>query len=261
MWCVFLRYFASLSDRSYLTLEQARARRFVIDFVAQPPVKPVSLGITVSHRLRDFNPLSSYSLLYQVLDDLNIEELVPYIDWKPFFEVWYGRFSPRHHSVCYSPLYCNPRRQLRGKYPNRAYPRIFDDETVWRQAIGISFCLFGFERRSAPRRKSCSPKLKRSSPKSSRRSCLWPRFFLFYAFLSLLLAASGSCGTMQGVFGLFAANTVNIDDIEVYADDTRSAVKGTLHGLRQQAEKLDATDPYMCLSDFVAPKTSGTSLR
>ena len=34
---------------------------------------------------------------------------------------------------------------------------------------------------------------------------------------------------------------------------------GKLHGLRQQAEKLDNTEPYLCLSDFVAPKESGIS--
>lgn len=31
-------------------------------------------------------------------------------------------------------------------------------------------------------------------------------------------------------------------------------------GLRQQAEKMDPTDPYMCISDFVAPAESGKSL-
>lgn len=44
--------------------------------------------------------------------DLN--RLVDFIDWKPFFDVW----------------------QLRGKYPNRSYPRIFNDKT-----IGILFLM------------------------------------------------------------------------------------------------------------------------
>ena len=31
-------------------------------------------------------------------------------------------------------------------------------------------------------------------------------------------------------------------------------VSATFHGLRQQAEKEDNKEPYLCLSDFVAPK-------
>lgn len=40
--------------------------------------------------------------------DYDLQRLVPYIDWKPFFDVW----------------------QLRGKYPNRGYPRLFNDADV-----------------------------------------------------------------------------------------------------------------------------------
>ena len=43
-----------------------------------------------------------------VLWDHDLRRLVPYIDWKPFFDVW----------------------QLRGKYPNRGYPKIFQDKDV-----------------------------------------------------------------------------------------------------------------------------------
>ena len=43
-----------------------------------------------------------------VLRDLDLSELTAYIDWKPFFDVW----------------------QLRGKYPNRGYPKIFNDKDV-----------------------------------------------------------------------------------------------------------------------------------
>ena len=52
-------------------------------------VKPAKIGITV---FRDYD----------------IKSLLPYIDWKPFFEVW----------------------QLRGKYPNRGYPGLFNDSDV-----------------------------------------------------------------------------------------------------------------------------------
>jgi len=45
---------------------------------------------------------------------------------------------------------------------------------------------------------------------------------------------------------------------QLYEDETRTKVIATLHGLRQQAEKeADSTEPYLCLSDFIAPKESG----
>lgn len=40
--------------------------------------------------------------------NFGLQQLIPFIDWKPFFDVW----------------------QLRGKYPNRGYPRIFNDKDV-----------------------------------------------------------------------------------------------------------------------------------
>jgi 5-methyltetrahydrofolate--homocysteine methyltransferase len=45
-------------------------------------------------------------------DDYDIRKIVSYIDWKPFFDVW----------------------QLKGKYPNRGYPKIFNDATVGAEA-------------------------------------------------------------------------------------------------------------------------------
>jgi len=50
-----------------------------------------------------------------VISDYDLTKLIPYIDWKPFFDVW----------------------QLRGKYPNRGYPKIFNDKDV-----GKYICLF-----------------------------------------------------------------------------------------------------------------------
>jgi 5-methyltetrahydrofolate--homocysteine methyltransferase len=59
----------------------------------------------------------------------------------------------------------------------------------------------------------------------------------------------------HGVIGLFPANTVNSDDIELYADESRANTLMTWHNLRQQMEKpLDR--PNLCLADFVAPKES-----
>ena len=48
----------------------------------------------------------------RVFERYDLNRLVDFIDWKPFFDVW----------------------QLRGKYPNRSYPKIFNDKT-----IGIMF--------------------------------------------------------------------------------------------------------------------------
>ncbi|MGA7178342.1 MAG: methionine synthase [Thiobacillaceae bacterium] len=60
----------------------------------------------------------------------------------------------------------------------------------------------------------------------------------------------------HGVIGLFPANTVNSDDIDIYADESRTQPLMTWHNLRQQMEKpLDR--PNLCLADFIAPKETG----
>jgi 5-methyltetrahydrofolate--homocysteine methyltransferase len=59
----------------------------------------------------------------------------------------------------------------------------------------------------------------------------------------------------RAVVGLFPANTVNDDDIEV-RDVKKSKTIMTLHHLRQQTVKAD-DKPNRCLADFVAPKDSG----
>ncbi len=61
----------------------------------------------------------------------------------------------------------------------------------------------------------------------------------------------------NGVIGLWPANTVNHDDIEVYADESQTEVIATLHHIRQQVRKADEADPLLSLADFVAPKESG----
>ncbi|TAK87743.1 MAG: methionine synthase [Aquabacterium sp.] len=63
--------------------------------------------------------------------------------------------------------------------------------------------------------------------------------------------------TAHGVIGLFPANTVGDDDIEIYADESRSEVLMTWRGLRMQSERpvVDGVKrPNRCLSDFVAPR-------
>ena len=71
--------------------------------------------------------------------------------------------------------------------------------------------------------------------------------------------------TANGVIGLYPANTVGDDDIEIYTDDTRSEVLMTWRGLRVQTVRpvIDGpngqkiTRPNRCLADFIAPKGSG----
>ncbi len=63
--------------------------------------------------------------------------------------------------------------------------------------------------------------------------------------------------TANAVIGLYPANSVNDDDIELYTDESRSTVALTWSGMRQQTEKqvVDGVmRPSRCLSDFVAPK-------
>lgn len=60
--------------------------------------------------------------------------------------------------------------------------------------------------------------------------------------------------TPKGIFGLFPANRVD-DDIEIYTSESRDSVALLACQLRQQTEKKEF--PNYCLSDFVAPKSSG----
>jgi 5-methyltetrahydrofolate--homocysteine methyltransferase len=63
------------ADKKRLKLSDARANRVPIDFAARPPVKPSFLGT-------------------KTFGDYDLAELVPYIDWTPFFQTWElaGRF-------------------------------------------------------------------------------------------------------------------------------------------------------------------------
>merc|ERR1712070_838115 len=86
-------HYASLAQRKFKTLQQARAASLAVDWKSSMPPTPKLIG-------------------NKVYTDYPLEELIPYIDWNPFFQVW----------------------QLRGKYPNRGYPKIFQDETVGEEA-------------------------------------------------------------------------------------------------------------------------------
>jgi len=50
-------------------LAAARANGYAPDFTAHPPVRPAFTGV-------------------QVIDDVTVAELIPYIDWTPFFQAW-----------------------------------------------------------------------------------------------------------------------------------------------------------------------------
>ncbi|HEX2751397.1 MAG TPA: vitamin B12 dependent-methionine synthase activation domain-containing protein, partial [Verrucomicrobiales bacterium] len=58
----------------------------------------------------------------------------------------------------------------------------------------------------------------------------------------------------RGVFGFFPANSRG-DDIDVFADESRTEVRCTFHSLRQQIEKsgTEAARPNEALADYVAP--------
>ncbi len=63
--------------------------------------------------------------------------------------------------------------------------------------------------------------------------------------------------SLNAVFGLYPADTVDDDDIQIYRDAARSQLGMTWHGLRMQTERpvVDGvTRPNRCLADFVAPR-------
>ncbi len=154
--------------KKLVSLTHARGQAFKggwKDYVPPTPVKP---GITV-------------------FDDYPLAELVPFIDWTPFFSTW----------------------ELAGNYP-----AILDDAIVGVQA--------------------------RELFKDAR------------AMLDALIAEKWI--SARGVIGLWPAASVG-DDVEVRAGDGKPTL---LRFLRQQVDK-PAERPDFCLSDFIAPKSSGVS--
>ena len=61
----------------------------------------------------------------------------------------------------------------------------------------------------------------------------------------------------KAVIGLFPANSLG-DDVDIYADSSRSEVIAVARFLRQQMRK-SSSGPNVCLADFVAPKESGVA--
>lgn len=62
----------------------------------------------------------------------------------------------------------------------------------------------------------------------------------------------GSSVTAKGVIGIFPANSINCDDIAVFADESRDTPIETIHCLRQQRRFPDGR-PNLSLADFIAP--------
>lgn len=62
-------------DKEYISIEEARKNKFKIDWENEEITKPKVLG-------------------EQIIENQNLEELVPYIDWSPFFRSWdlFGKF-------------------------------------------------------------------------------------------------------------------------------------------------------------------------
>ena len=160
------------SSKTYKPISAARRNKFKIDWKTSEIVKPNKLGI-------------------QVIEDLDLNILVPFIDWTPFFRSW----------------------ELHGKYP-----AILTDEVVGEQATEL------FADAKAMLNKIISEKKLKA----------------------------------KGIFGLFPANSINEDDIDI----TLSEVEGrdeehfTFRTLRQQLQKREGVADY-ALADFIAPKESG----
>lgn len=176
-------HYAGLEDRVYLPIEEVRGKGLQIDWAARKD-PPVPKTPGVT-----------------VIEDQNIAELLDYIDWNPFFQTW----------------------ELRGKYPNRGYPKIFNDSDVGEEA------------------------------KKLHNDAL--------AMLNRIVEEEWL--EARGVCGILPANSVGDDievyDAATGngADARKSAKAQAIYaGLRQQAEK-ETDEPFLCLSDFIASKESG----
>ena len=62
--------------------------------------------------------------------------------------------------------------------------------------------------------------------------------------------------TARAVIGLFPANSIGHDDIEIYADQDRHGLLSVFHTLRQQTQKPPG-QANLALADFIAPKETG----
>lgn len=163
------KFLARQVEKEYLPLKEVRAQKFKIDWGNEEIFLPKKLGI-------------------QVIEDQDLNELLPFIDWSPFFRSW----------------------ELHGKFPE-----ILDDEIVGEHARELY-----------------------DDAQKMLRDIIEQKLL-----------------TGKAIFGIFPANSVNDDDIEVY--DTDGNVISTFHTLRQQLKRSEGKE-YFALADFIAPKNSGT---
>ncbi|XP_059504639.1 methionine synthase isoform X1 [Stegostoma tigrinum] len=173
-------YYNTLMERNYLTLEQARNKGFHIDWLSHP------------------RPVKPTFIGTQSFADYDLRRLMSYIDWKPFFDVW----------------------QLKGKYPNRGYPKIFRDKTVGEEAKQV--------------------------------------FQDAQDMLNALI--EGKKLTAKGIIGFWPAQSVGDDIHLFAEDTFPRTGEplAKFHGLRQQVDKDSiSTEQYCCISDFIAPRDSG----
>ena len=152
-------------EKNFLSIEEARKNKFKIDWDTFEPVKPNFIGTKTI--------------------EVELSELVDFIDWTPFFQSW----------------------ELYGKYP-----AILTDEIVGEQATHL------FE-----------------DAQKMLAQIVKEKWF-----------------TAKGILGIFPANTVNDDDVEVVASNE---VEKFLT-LRQQSQKTVGA-PNIALADFIAPKEIG----
>ena len=165
------RFLTRGKKREFLSIEQARENKWKLDWDAFEAFKPNELGV-------------------QVIEEFDLEKLVDYIDWSPFFRSW----------------------DLHGKYPD-----ILEDEVVGAQAKEL------FADAKVILKRILDEKLLKA----------------------------------KAIFGLFPANTVNDDDIEIVASGAvENEEKFIFRTLRQQSKKASGK-PNIALSDFIAPKESG----
>ena len=153
-------------EKNFLSIEEARTNKFQIDWDNFTPVKPNFIGTKTI--------------------DVELSELVDYIDWTPFFQSW----------------------ELYGKYP-----AILTDEVVGEQATNLFL-----------------------DAKKMLGNIISEKWF-----------------TAKGIIGIFPANSVNDDDIQICQAEL---VEAQFLTLRQQSQKT-AGAPNIALADFVAPKESG----
>ncbi|TRX02397.1 methionine synthase [Flavobacterium gawalongense] len=154
-------------DKNFLTIEQARVNKLKLDWENYNPMKPNFIGVKTI--------------------EVDLDVLVPYIDWTPFFRTW----------------------ELFGKYP-----AILTDEVVGEQAQSV--------------------------------------FKDAQEMLEVILREKKL--TAKGIYGIFPANQVNDDDIELR--DESGKVLDKFLTLRQQSQKTKGA-PNIALADFIAPKDSG----